>query len=129
MCLDCSGIFCDSAGHLSMHIGAHPSHQQLYSYKLQRLVKCTKSTCNVTDIRELLVCQHCLSKAFDKFYDMYTATWKGTGLKLICNAVCCDEHFMWHRMNCPSAEIGDNAYLISKDGSTLERRQLSEFMF
>lgn len=38
-------------------------------------VKCCKSTCKVTDIRDLLVCHYCFNKAFDKFYDMYTATW------------------------------------------------------
>lgn len=29
----------------------------------------------MTDIRDLLVCHYCLDKAFEKFYDMYTATW------------------------------------------------------
>lgn len=129
MCLDCSGIFCDSAGHLSGHMDAHQSHQQFYSYKLQRLVKCSKSTCNVTDIRELLICQHCLSRAFDKFYNMYKATWSGAGLKLVCNSVCCNEHFMWHRINCPNTDVDGSAHLISKDGSTLKRTQLSEFLF
>jgi hypothetical protein len=38
-------------------------------------VKCCKSTCKVTSISDLLVCHHCFDKAFDKFYDMYTATW------------------------------------------------------
>lgn len=116
-------------GHLSGHMDAHQSHQQLYSYKLQRLVKCSKSTCNVTGIRELLICQHCLNRAFDKFYNMYKATWSGAGLKVVCNSVCCSEHFMWHRMNCPNADIDGSAYLISKDGSTLKRTQLSEFLF
>ncbi|KAF6140390.1 hypothetical protein GIB67_013159 [Kingdonia uniflora] len=74
MCLHCSTILCDSAGHLNEHIVTYPSHRQLYSYKLQRLVKCCKSTCNVTDINGLLACPYCLDKAFDKFYDMYTAT-------------------------------------------------------
>ncbi|XP_062103180.1 proteasome subunit alpha type-7-like [Humulus lupulus] len=27
-----------------------------------------------------LVCHYCFDKAFDKFYDMYNATWKGYGL-------------------------------------------------
>lgn len=129
ICLDCSRIFCDNAGHLNGHIYAHPSHQQLYSYKLQRLVKCNKATCKVTDIRELLMCQHCANKAFDKFYNMYKASWNGAGLKLISNSVCCDEHFMWHRMNCPNAEAQDSAYLIRKDGSTLKGTQLSDFLF
>ncbi|KAJ6347615.1 hypothetical protein OIU76_004156 [Salix suchowensis] len=74
-CLDCSMILCDNAGHLHEHIRAQPSHQQYYSHKLKRLVKCCKSTCKVTSIRDLLVCHHCFDKAFDKFYDMYTATW------------------------------------------------------
>eukprot|EP00252_Welwitschia_mirabilis_P026382 TRINITY_DN8663_c0_g1_i1.p1 TRINITY_DN8663_c0_g1~~TRINITY_DN8663_c0_g1_i1.p1 ORF type:complete len:484 (+),score=87.24 TRINITY_DN8663_c0_g1_i1:122-1573(+) len=129
MCLDCSRAFCDSAGHLTGHLNAYQSHKQIYSYKLCRVVKCCKSTCRVTDIRELLACQYCLNKAFDKFYNMYKATWSGAGLKLVINAVCCDEHFMWHRMNCPNADVEDSAYVISKDGSTLRRMQLSEFMF
>ncbi|XP_077245076.1 uncharacterized protein LOC143885017 isoform X2 [Tasmannia lanceolata] len=74
VCLDCSSILCDSAGHLEEHILAHPTHRQFYSYKLKRLVKCCKSTCNVTDIKDLLACHYCIDKAFDKFYDMYTAT-------------------------------------------------------
>ncbi|XP_062118378.1 proteasome subunit alpha type-7-like [Humulus lupulus] len=28
----------------------------------------------------VLVCHYCFDKAFDKFYDMYNATWKGYGL-------------------------------------------------
>ncbi|OIV89552.1 hypothetical protein TanjilG_19368 [Lupinus angustifolius] len=74
-CLDCSIVFCDSAGHLNGHIRAYPSHQKYYSHKLKRLVKCCKSTCKVTDIKDLLVCHYCFDKAFEKFYDMYTATW------------------------------------------------------
>lgn len=38
-------------------------------------VKCCKSTCEVTNIRDLLACHYCFDKAFDKFYDMHTATW------------------------------------------------------
>ncbi|KAL6178343.1 hypothetical protein ACLB2K_049861 [Fragaria x ananassa] len=103
-CLDCSTALCDNAGHLHEHIQRHPSHRQYYSHKLSRLVKCCKSTCKVTDIKDLLACQYCFDKAFDKFYDMYTATWKGTGLSIISGSVCCEDHFDWHRMNCFNAE-------------------------
>lgn len=129
MCVDCSSVFCDSSGHLSGHFFKNPSHRRLYSYKLQCMVKCCKPTCNVTDIRDLLSCRYCLDKAFDKYYSMYTATWKGMGLKLIRNSICCDEHFTWHRMNCPLAEIEDSASLIQKNNINLETQYLSEFLF
>uniref|UniRef100_A0A2C9WAL5 CCHC-type domain-containing protein n=1 Tax=Manihot esculenta TaxID=3983 RepID=A0A2C9WAL5_MANES len=74
-CLRCSAVLCDNAGHLDEHIRTHPCHQQYYSHKLKRLVKCCKSTCEVTNIRDLLACHYCFDKAFDKFYDMHTATW------------------------------------------------------
>uniref|UniRef100_A0A7N0VN00 CCHC-type domain-containing protein n=1 Tax=Kalanchoe fedtschenkoi TaxID=63787 RepID=A0A7N0VN00_KALFE len=82
-CLDCNTVFCDIAGHLNQHIISHLSHGKIYSHKLKRLVKCCKSTCKVTDIRDLLVCHYCFSKAFDKFYNMRTSSWKHTGLSVI----------------------------------------------
>ncbi|XP_010264254.1 PREDICTED: uncharacterized protein LOC104602320 isoform X2 [Nelumbo nucifera] len=118
-----------SAGHLNEHIAAHPSHQQYYSYKLRRLVKCCKSTCNVTNIKDLLACNYCFDKAFDKFYDMYTATWKGSGLCIIWGSICCDEHFTWHRMNCPNADVEDSAYIVRECSSGDKYVQLSEFIF
>ncbi|XP_050263740.1 uncharacterized protein LOC126707994 [Quercus robur] len=128
-CLDCSNILCDNAGHLKEHIRMHPSHQHYYSHKLKRLVKCCKSTCSVTDIRDLLVCHYCLDKAFDKFYDMYSATWKGTGLSIIWGSVCCEDHFAWHRMNCLSAGMEDSAYIISRNAQKDNHVQLSDFIF
>ncbi|XAR54959.1 RNA helicase [Bertholletia excelsa] len=125
-CLGCSTTFCDSAGHLSEHIRAHPSHAQYYSYKLKRLVKCCKSTCKVTDIKDLLACHFCFDKAFEKFYDMYTATWKGAGLSIIWNSICCEDHFEWHRMNCLNADVEDAAYIVKKHGKHV---QLSDFIF
>ncbi|CAI9095835.1 OLC1v1031858C1 [Oldenlandia corymbosa var. corymbosa] len=92
-CLKCSNAFCDSAGHLIEHIRAHPSHQEFYSFRLKRLVKCCKPTCQVTEIKDLLACHYCFNKAFDKFYDMYTATWKAAGLSIIWGSICCDDHF------------------------------------
>lgn len=129
MCLDCSTIVCDSAGHLMEHVLAHPSHQQFYSYKMKRLVKCCKSTCNVTNIDDLLACHYCFDKAFDKFYDMYTATWKGAGLSLIWGSICCDEHFAWHRMNCLNADVEGSACIISRNGSSVKHGQLNDFIF
>ncbi|RYR78123.1 hypothetical protein Ahy_A01g002855 isoform C [Arachis hypogaea] len=115
-CLDCSVVLCDRAGHLDEHIKTHPSHQKCYSHKLKRLVKCCKSTCNVTDIKDLLICHYCFDKAFEKFYDMYTATWKEAGLSIIWGSICCEDHFTWHRMNCLNADVEVNAYIFKNDG-------------
>ncbi|KAB2622436.1 hypothetical protein D8674_024618 [Pyrus ussuriensis x Pyrus communis] len=71
-CLHCIITLCDN--HLNEHIQIHSSHRQYSSHKLSRLVKCCKSTCKVTDVKDLLTCQYCFNKAFDKFYGMYTAT-------------------------------------------------------
>ncbi|GAB4834181.1 hypothetical protein Ancab_032446 [Ancistrocladus abbreviatus] len=128
-CLDCSTIFCDSAGHLFEHIMAHSTHRQIYSHKLQRLVKCCKTTCEVTDISDLLACNYCFDKAFDKFYDMYTATWKATGLAIIWGSVCCEEHFDWHRMNCLNANVEDNAYIVRRNMQKAKSTQLSDLLF
>ncbi|KAK4435018.1 putative ATP-dependent RNA helicase DDX59 [Sesamum alatum] len=129
-CLSCDNTFCDCAGHLSEHIRGHPTHQQYYSYKLKRLVKCCKSTCKVTAIKDLLACHYCFNKAFDKFYDMYTATWKPSGLSIIWNSICCEDHFEWHRMNCLSADVEDNAYIFKhKQSQNKKSAQLGDFIF
>ncbi|KAM1034437.1 hypothetical protein PS1_038111 [Malus domestica] len=128
-CLHCSIALCDNAGHLIEHIQTHPSHRQYYSHKLSRLVKCCKSTCQVTDIRDLLTCQYCFDKAFDKFYDMYTATWKGTGLSIISGSICCEDHFDWHSMNCMNANVEESGYIISRNSQKGKRIQLSDFIF
>ncbi|XP_073102934.1 uncharacterized protein [Elaeis guineensis] len=129
LCLDCNMVFCDSAGHLKAHICAHPSHQRFYSYKLKRLVKCCKSTCNVTELKDLLVCHYCLDKAFDKFYNMYTATWNGTGLSVIWGSICCDDHFTWHRMNCYGSDVEGSASIIKSNMQRDPSGQLSDFIF
>ncbi|WCJ25939.1 DEAD-box ATP-dependent RNA helicase 41 [Euphorbia peplus] len=128
-CLHCDMVLCDNAGHLDEHIKAHPSHQQYYSHKLKRLVKCCKSTCNVTNIKDLLACHYCFDKAFDKFYDMYTATWKITGLSIISGSVCCEDHFEWHRFNCLNANAEEAAYIIKKNAGKNKHIQLSDFIF
>ncbi|CAN6580898.1 unnamed protein product [Malus baccata var. baccata] len=93
------------------------------------LVKCCKSTCKVTDVKDPLTCQYCFDKAFDKFYDMYTATWKGTGLSIIWGSICCEDHFAWHRMNCMNANVEESAYIISKNSQKGKCIQLSDFIF
>ncbi|XP_047341275.1 uncharacterized protein LOC124944968 [Impatiens glandulifera] len=124
-CLGCNVTFCDSAGHLREHIRVNPSHGEYYSFKLKRLVKCCKSSCKVTDIKTLLACHFCFDKAFEKFYDMYTATWNGAALSIIWGSICCEGHFEWHRMNCLNAGIEDNSYIINKAATV----QVSDFIF
>ncbi|XP_016488055.2 uncharacterized protein LOC107808086 isoform X2 [Nicotiana tabacum] len=126
--LDANCNTCRSAGHLREHITGHPSHRQYYSYKLKRLVKCCKSTCKVRDIKDLLACHYCFDKAFDKFYDMYSATWKAAGLSIICNSICCEDHFEWHRINCLSAGVEDSAYIVQKHSAS-KNYVLSNFIF
>ncbi|KAF5755270.1 putative RNA helicase transcription factor interactor and regulator CCHC(Zn) family [Helianthus annuus] len=128
-CLDCKISFCDSAGHLMEHIQTHPSHRKYYSFKLNRLVKCCKSSCKVTDIKDLLACHFCFDKAFDKFYDMYNATWKAAGISIITGSVCCEDHFAWHRMNCLNAGVEDSAYIFNKHSVNEKQSQLSDFIF
>ncbi|KAI3713314.1 hypothetical protein L1987_71889 [Smallanthus sonchifolius] len=128
-CLDCRISFCDSSGHLVEHIRTHPSHRKYYSFKLNRLVKCCKSTCKVTDIKDLLACHFCFDKAFDKFYDMYNATWKAAGISIIASSICCEDHFAWHRMNCVNAGVEDSAYIFNKHTVNGTQSQLSDFIF
>ncbi|XP_031248495.1 uncharacterized protein LOC116106288 isoform X2 [Pistacia vera] len=128
-CLDCNTVLCDSAGHLNEHIRTKSSHQKYYSHKLKRLVKCCKSTCKVTEITDLLVCHYCFSKAFDKYKDMYSATWKGAGLQIIWNSICCEDHFEWHRVNCLNADVEDRAYIIGSSAKKEKLVQLSDCIF
>lgn len=83
----------------------------------------------MADIRELLACQYCFDKAFDKFYDMYTATWKGAGLAMIWGSICCEDHFEWHRMNCMNADVEDSAYVVRRGAARDKHSQLSDFIF
>lgn len=56
-----------------------------------------------------------MDKNFDRFYSMFNATWDRRGIKYIPNAICCDEHFQWHRMNCSNTSSEMNGYLLSKE--------------
>ncbi|XP_050230040.1 uncharacterized protein LOC126679143 [Mercurialis annua] len=128
-CINCSAILCDNAGHLDEHIRTHPSHQQYYSHKLKRLVKCCKPTCKVTNIRDLMACHYCFDKAFDKFYDMHTATWKGAALSIIWGSISCEDHFGWHRMNCLNANVEESSYVLKRNPEKNNFAQLSDFIF
>ncbi|XP_048229865.1 uncharacterized protein LOC8265564 [Ricinus communis] len=128
-CLHCSAVLCDYAGHLDEHIRKHQSHQQYYSHKLKRLVKCCKATCKVTNIKDLMACHYCFDKAFDKFYDMYTATWKGAGLSIIRGSISCEDHFEWHRINCMNADVEDTSFIINRKDAQSKFVQLCDFIF
>lgn len=128
-CLDCGTDFCDGHGHLSRHMSQQPYHRRFYSYKLQKQVKCCKPDCPESDLYSLLSCQHCLSSAFDKHYNMYNASWSSAGLKRIINSICCDDHFQWHRVNCPNSDIGESASIVTRRGVQLKNDTFSEFIF
>jgi len=106
-CLDCDTVYCDGRGHLSRHLKDNPTHQTLYSFKLQRQIRCCKSTCEKTNIYKLLLCQDCLDSMFRRHYNMLTATWAKKGLQYIPNAVSCENHFQWHYTNCTHANGAD----------------------
>ncbi|KAG6430784.1 hypothetical protein SASPL_108857 [Salvia splendens] len=140
------------ADHLSEHITENQIHQQFYSYKLNCLVKCCKSTCLVTSIKDLLACHYCFDKAFDKFYDMYSATCTNNSLVInslsalnfpetgegnlldyqslgILSAVKITLSGL-HRMNCLNANVEDNAYILkNKNVRDKKCAQLRDFMF
>ncbi|KAI3708303.1 hypothetical protein L2E82_37470 [Cichorium intybus] len=111
MCLDSRLTFCDRACG-----GAYPKTPfPCQANDIQ--VKCCKSSCKVTDIKDLLACHFCYDKAVDKFYDMYNASWyivrKAAGISIISGSVCCKDHFGWHRMNCLNASVEDGAYIFN----------------
>lgn len=129
-CFECGLILCDGRGHLIDHLMEYPSHTKLYSYKLQRQIKCCKSTCEVMDATQLLMCSSCLDRMFTSHYSMINATWSRTGLKALPNTLACEQHFHWHRMNCanPTGEV-----LVTREKLENSRARgdglLSEFYF
>ncbi|CAB4005309.1 Hypothetical predicted protein [Paramuricea clavata] len=129
-CFECRLTLCDGRGHLIEHLLNFPTHTKLFSHKLQKLLKCSNSSCNVVNINELLVCPQCLSKIFDKQYSLINATWSNRGLQAITNVLCCEEHFHWHRMNCYSSSA---EFLFSRENLLKLQQQgdglLSEFFF
>ncbi|GBG75657.1 hypothetical protein CBR_g20284 [Chara braunii] len=128
-CLDCSGIFCDGSGHLTAHLRSNPAHVRIYSYKLKREVKCSKPDCPVDNIYELYSCNDCLDQVFDRYYNMFNASWNHVGLKYVPNAFACEDHFDWHRVNCTNTASDEHCHLVTKNGGKLEEPQLSEFLF
>jgi len=71
------------------------------------------------NIYNLFGCADCLEKCFNRYYSMINATWSGKGLQFIPNALCCDEHYEWHTMNCPNS-------LMNYSGSFVDREKLDE---
>jgi len=130
-CLDCGVVVCDNKAHLIRHLRDNPSHNMLYSYKLRRQIKCCKSTCNVTNVYELNACAQCLEKAFDRHYSMMNAAWSGKGIKYLPNAICCDDHFEWHRINCMNSRPGYSGMVVERSmlDESASDGQLSEFLF
>jgi len=127
-CLDCGVVVCDNKGHLLRHLRDNPSHHMLYSYKLRRQIKCCKSTCSQMNVYKLHTCAECMDKCFERHYSMMNATWSGAGLKFIPNAICCDEHFEWHRINCANSRTGYSAHVVEKSQLN-DSAQLSEILF
>ena len=73
-CVQCNSCFCDKY-HLLEHLQHNPSHFQLYSFKLRKLLKCSNPNCANTNIYELFMCHRCSSTLYDKYYNMKTALW------------------------------------------------------
>jgi hypothetical protein len=54
------------------------------------------------------------------------------GIQKIPNALCCEDHFEWHRMNCPTANPSGSSYLLDKEKINLlayPDGQISEYFF
>ncbi|EDV22489.1 uncharacterized protein TRIADDRAFT_59127 [Trichoplax adhaerens] len=130
LCLDCDTMFCDGNGHLVDHLLEHPDHNKLFSFKLRRLIKCCKPTCDIIDIYKLRKCSICLDKFSSRHYSMINALWSQTGIRNMPNAVCCEDHFEWHRMNCGtiSEEMFADQKLLEKKKSS-GNGFVSEFFF
>ena len=60
------------------------------------------------DLKDLLACHYNLDEAFDKLYDIDTATWKGNGLLIIRSSICCRKHFVVTPY--PSVETGTRSH-------------------
>ncbi|KZV47106.1 hypothetical protein F511_32466 [Dorcoceras hygrometricum] len=143
---------CQKPGHLAEDCLVNESHfGSSSSGRSLKHVKCCKASCRVTDIKDILACHYCFNKAYDKFYDAYTATWKEPGLLMIQNSMCCEDHFEWlatvlpnhgyfcgfnffnslmvlamgicdrHRMNCSSADVEGNAYIVKSKHARNEK--------
>jgi len=100
----------------------------VYSYKLRRQIKCCNSTCSVMNVYQLHACAECIDRCFERHYSMMNATWSGVGLKYLANAICCDDHFEWHRINCSNARSGFSSHVV-EHAQLGSDAQLSEHFF
>ena len=73
-CVACNCCYCDK-DHLLEHLRDNPSHHQLYSFKLRKLIKCSNPRCSQTNVYKLFMCHRCSSVLYDKYYNMKTALW------------------------------------------------------
>ncbi|CAI8036619.1 hypothetical protein GBAR_LOCUS20505 [Geodia barretti] len=117
-------VHCDGRGHITAHLLSHPTHNCLYSSKLKKVIKCSNSMCQTVSIYDLYICSQCLGNAFSQHYSMVTACWSSAGLRKIQNAIACEDHFHWHRVNCPSSAEEN---FVTRD--KLQQATLSEFYF
>eukprot|EP00850_Spirogloea_muscicola_P000008 SM000001S04410 [mRNA] locus=s1:26541:29690:+ [translate_table: standard] len=53
--------------------------------------------------------------------------WNALGLKQLTNAIACDDHFEWHRMNCMHADVDDSGLLVTADVKLWN--SISQFLF
>ncbi|KAK8805715.1 hypothetical protein WA158_002371 [Blastocystis sp. Blastoise] len=98
-CVKCKNTFCDSI-HLCSHLLQYPSHNQLYSLKLKRMIKCCNKFCCETNIYKLKLCTKCLQNIWDRYYKMESAMWDGNKVYSLMNCIACENHFDWHIFNC-----------------------------
>ena len=112
-CVECDSCFCDKF-HLLEHLQTFPTHTQLFSFKLRRLLKCSNPRCAETNVYKLFMCHKCSSTLYDKYYNMKTALWYALFRDVRCrqraairqypSLICCEEHMTWHIMNCDGIE-------------------------
>ncbi|KAL3743257.1 hypothetical protein ACJRO7_018546 [Eucalyptus globulus] len=123
-CLDCNRVICDGSYFSALHKSGLSDY--LFSF-LQ--VKCSKATCRVTDICDLLGCHYCFDKTFDKFDDMCTASWKGAGLAIIRGSIRYKYHFSWSTRYFFLEILKDSAYIVSSHPQRSKHVQISELIF
>eukprot|EP00741_Cyanophora_paradoxa_P008660 tig00001366_g8383.t1 len=127
-CLVCNAAFCDGAGHLTGHM-RETGHGELYSYKLQRAVKCFQPDCEEASAFELTACATCTAKTEARHYDATLALWSQGGLRSALRALACEEHFTWHRQNCRLSHPSASEPLASKERLRDGQALLSDFFF
>jgi len=62
---------------------------------------------------------------------MLNATWSKKGLEYIPSAICCEDHYTWHEMNCGVSHLKFSGTVadIDKLKANEYNGQLSEYLF